>query len=76
MKEGELEGLESDWDSPGLGKHSILYPHNPTVGERFNFKLLPSKRWHSTSPVQRLRREPGKVSFITKHTTYILTGDL
>jgi hypothetical protein len=69
-----LDGLESDWESPGLGSSEIEFIDLPKLGCRFDF--IKNNQFHSTSPVQRMRKEPGKISFITKHSTYILTGDL
>ena len=63
---GRLEGIESNWDSPGLGHYEVEFRQLPTVGSAFI---------HSrgrTSIVESFRREENIVKFRTRNTTYIL----
>lgn len=72
MSKGTLEGLESSWDSPGLGKRCVWWSTPPTVGEPF--RCFHSKtRCLTTTPVQSVRRlAKDTLGFRTERTTYIL----
>ena len=68
---GTLEGLESRWDSPGLGLAEIEYANEPEVGRVFDFSRDGDPYWH-TSTVQSVERKDGEIRFRTRNTTYIL----
>ena len=67
---GNLEGLESGWDSPGLGKREVEFYSFPVVDQCF---------YHNhgrTSWVESVKQLPdGKIGFRTVNTTYILELD-
>lgn len=73
---GTLEGLESGWDSPGLGIHPGCFTDGPTIGQPFRF--VPDVGFPAvTSPVQSVRllsKGPGFEvwGFRTLNTTYNL----
>ena len=70
-----LEGLESSWDSPGLGKRRVWWKTLPAVGERFTC-FHSGSRYLCTTPVQSVREFPdGSIGFKTERTTYILRRD-
>lgn len=76
---GTLEGLESSWDSPGIGKYEGSFTDGPSIGKPFKFfpdHGLPG----TTSPVQSVRclsKGPGFEvwGFRTKNSTYNLRVD-
>lgn len=70
---GTLDGIESSWDSPGLGSHQVTFDREPIVGERFrcNGLTLPYGGL-LTSTVQRLARVEDEIRFNTRNTTYLL----
>lgn len=72
---GYLEGLESSWDSPGLGQHYVEFPKMPEVGQRFFCSGFDYEGFmpFSTGTVQQVRKfGPNETRFKTKRTTYVL----
>lgn len=75
MKTGTLEGLESSWDSPGLGKRTAWWEEDPEPGKPF-FCHHSLSRYLRTTPVRSVRTLPdGSLGFKTERTTYILRED-
>lgn len=69
---GTLNGLESSWDSPGLGEQSVEFSALPTVGERFNCMNYLGP--FSTGTVTDAKRfSDTEIRFRTKRSTYVLT---
>lgn len=73
---GILEGLESSWDSPGMGENKGQFHDGPTIGKPFVF--FPDQGpTGTTSPVQSVRllsKGPGFEvwGFRTLNSTYHL----
>lgn len=68
-----LEGLESSWDSPGLGLVKGSYEAPPTIGDTFFFRGENVRDSIRTGTVKRVRTiSDSEIGFRTKRTTYIL----
>lgn len=73
MTRATLEGLESSYDSPGLGEAMGWFEDPPTIGKRFMFVDVPLGSLLKSGTVMSLRELPGGViGFRTKRTTYLL----
>lgn len=73
---GVLEGLESSWDSPGLGMRQGSFVDGPTVGQPFKF--FPDQDLPGTTTAVQSVRQLGKgpgyeyYGFRTLNSTYTL----
>lgn len=68
----ELEGLESSWDSSGIGFRRVVFERLPEVGEAFECHDEQGGRFLTTR-VARLRGfEGGELRFQTRSSTYVL----
>jgi len=68
-----LEGLESSWDSPGLGQVIGSFESFPRVGMRFVFNAEYRPASITTGHVKRTRKlGDDMIGFQTNRTTYIL----
>ena len=70
-----LEGLESNWDSPGLGEKNIVFYTPPTMSRGFLFYEEQGEgvRPIKTSRVEQITRiDDDTCGFRTRNTTYLL----
>lgn len=73
-KKAFLEGVESCWDSPGIGVRKVIYLNEPTPG--FSFVCedeYKSGRGFITTPVKSVKKIGNEIRFRTENSTYILT---
>ena len=71
---GVLDGMESEWDSPGLGVQEIEWWEDPVVGERFVCERTKTDRPLRTSTVQEISKfDDGRIRFRTMNSMYMLT---
>lgn len=74
---GVLEGLESSYNSPGMGIFAVVWDEPPTVGKRF---VARGKHRVEDSIVTGTVKSTGVLSdgrtgFRTNRTTYVLRED-